>query len=177
MNMITKSIIFGLVTIFILIITLVAQRERRTWAWARFFVFELNLALILISLHLWIVDPFSPLQIASWIVLLASLYLVFTGVFLLIKRGKPKGHFEKTTELVVSGVYRFIRHPMYASLAYLTVGILLKNPSPPTLVLGALALIAAILTARVEERDNLAKFGPAYRDYMKKTKMFVPYVF
>ncbi len=175
--MIAKSIVFGLITLSLLIFTAVAQKERRTWAWARFFLFELNLALILVSLEYWILDPFSPIQIASWIVLSASLYLVFTGVLLLILKGKPDGHFERTTELVESGIYRFIRHPMYASLVYLTVGAVLKNPSLLTLILGILSLTAAIFTARIEEKDNLAKFGQAYRGYMAKTKMFIPFIF
>lgn len=175
--MIPRLVGLGLITIFLLIFTIVAQREKRAWAWARFILFEMNLALILINLAYWTTDPFSPLQIVSWVVLAASLFMLFQGVWLLITRGKPKGYFERTTELVSTGIYRFIRHPMYASLFYLTVGTVLKNPSLVTCALGLVSIAAAIATARIEERDNLTKFGPAYEEYMQGTRMFVPFAF
>ena len=39
------------------------------------------------------------------------------------------------------------------------------------------ALIAALATAGNGERNNRAKFGPACQEYMRETKMLVPYVF
>jgi protein-S-isoprenylcysteine O-methyltransferase Ste14 len=39
--------------------------------------------------------------------------------------------------------------------------------------------ISAFITAaaKVEERENLRKFGADYAEYMKSTKMFIPFVF
>ncbi len=175
--MIAKLVVFAALTVFLLIVTIIAQKERRTWAWARFGAFEMNAALILLNLEYWAADPLSPLQIASWVFLLASLYLLAQGVCLLLTRGKPDGYFERTTELVTSGVYRFVRHPMYASLFYLTLGVVLKNPSPSVILLGLISLAAVLATARIEQGENLAKFGPEYGEYMKRSKMFVPFVF
>ena len=172
-----KLIIFGAVGVFVIYTTLTDIRVNRSWALARSLAFLLNLALVLINLPYWGVEPFSPVQIVSWIFLGASLFMLFHGIVLLVKKGKPEGQFERTTELVTSGVYRFIRHPMYASLVYLTIGIVLKNPSLPVLVLGLFSLAAAYATARLEEKDTLAKFGPSYAEYMKGTRMFVPFVF
>jgi protein-S-isoprenylcysteine O-methyltransferase Ste14 len=39
-----------------------------------------------------------------------------------------------------------------------------------------LATVSLILTAKLEERENLSKFGDEYVAYMEKTKMFVPYL-
>ncbi len=172
-----RLIIFGVVTIFIIVATLTDIRVNKYWAGARFFLFLFNLALVLINLPYWTVEPLSPPQIVSWIFLLASLFMLFHGVVLLILKGKPDGQFERTTELVTSGVYRFIRHPMYASLVYLTLGAVLKNPKPLVLVLGLFSLAAAFATARLEEKDNLAKFGVTYAEYMRGTRMFVPFIF
>ena len=36
--------------------------------------------------------------------------------------------FEKTTELVTSGIFKYIRHPLYSSLIFLTWGIYFKHP-------------------------------------------------
>jgi len=85
--------------------------------------------------------------------------------------------FEKTTALVTTGIYRYIRHPMYASLFYLAWGAFFKSPA---LWAGALVLTATLflhLTARCEEAEDIAYFGVPYRDYMTKTKRFIPFVY
>ena len=46
--------------------------------------------------------------------------------------------------------------------------------------LGVLVLAASFLlwaTARAEEAEDVRFFGQVYRDYMKKTRMFIPYLF
>jgi protein-S-isoprenylcysteine O-methyltransferase Ste14 len=125
----------------------------------------------------WFNDPFSPFQIVSWLLLFISLVPVINALRLLRVVGKPEGNFEQTTVLVVSGLYKFIRHPMYASLLYLSWGIFFKLPElmPFCLVLGATAFIVA--TAKAEKNEDIAKFGEAYTEYMKKTKRFIPFVF
>jgi len=85
--------------------------------------------------------------------------------------------FEHTTSLVTTGIYRFIRHPMYASLLYLTLGIALKNPTPDSLFLAFLASWMLVRTVLREELENLKYFGEEYREYMKHTKRFVPWLF
>jgi protein-S-isoprenylcysteine O-methyltransferase Ste14 len=39
------------------------------------------------------------------------------------------------------------------------------------------ATIFLILTAKIEEVENIAYFGEEYRAYMQKTRMFIPYIF
>ena len=172
-----KIVILAVVTAFLLVVTIVGAREKRTWAWARFAAFELNIVLIVLNAEYWFDDPFSALQIVSWISLAASIATVLIGVRRLQTMGKPDGHFERTTALVTEGIYRYIRHPMYASLIYLTIGSCLKHPTLPVIVLSIVSIVAATLTAKIEEKDSLVKFGDEYREYMKKTKMFAPYLF
>jgi len=66
---------------------------------------------------------------------------------------------------------------MYASLLFLAWGGLLKDVTIGTLVLGAVASLALLTTAKTEEAENVARFGPAYRDYMRQTRRFVPFLF
>jgi protein-S-isoprenylcysteine O-methyltransferase Ste14 len=84
---------------------------------------------------------------------------------------------EKTTTLVIVGAYRYIRHPLYSSLLFLAWGVFLKSPSWPggSLAIAATAFLTA--TAKVEESENIRYFGSAYREYMKQTKMFIPFLF
>jgi len=39
------------------------------------------------------------------------------------------------------------------------------------------ATVSIVTTGKVEERENIQKFGDAYVEYMKATKMFIPYLF
>ncbi len=164
-------------------------KDPRSHGFYRFFAWECILVLFLLnfeSFDQWFHDPFSLRQLISWFLLVASLVPAVSGVHLLRTLGKPEadvrpeGHLlgiEKTTQLVTTGVFRYIRHPLYSSLLLLGWGVFFKNPSWAgiCLTLGATAFLVA--TARVEEAENLLYFGPAYREYMRRTKMFVPYLF
>jgi len=84
---------------------------------------------------------------------------------------------EKTTELVTVGAYRYIRHPLYSSLLYGVWGVFFKNPSWPGFALTAITIFLMTMTAKVEEAENVSFFGNDYKDYMKQTKMFIPFLF
>jgi protein-S-isoprenylcysteine O-methyltransferase Ste14 len=117
------------------------------------------------------------MHIVSWILLTASLLLAIHGFRLLRVAGSPSGDIEDTTELITSGAYQYIRHPLYCSLLLLGVGVFLKRPTLLDCSFLVILLIFVYATAKVEERDNLIKFGHAYRAYMEKTRMFIPFLF
>lgn len=137
----------------------------------------------MLNVNYWIVDAFSFRQILAWIALIISLVLILQGVQLFRRKGNIDQTrdapslvgIEKTTELVTSGVYHFIRHPFYSSLLFLTWGIFLKQISWIGVLLGAGATIFLILTAKIEEVENIEFFGEKYQTYMENTKMFIPY--
>jgi protein-S-isoprenylcysteine O-methyltransferase Ste14 len=100
------------------------------------------------------------------------------------KLGKPQGDrsgnalysFEKTSELVQSGIFKYIRHPMYGSLLFLTWGVCLKNPEIILIFISVLSSIFLYITAKTEEKEDVKFFGEEYKKYIKKTKMFIPYI-
>jgi len=150
----------------------------------RFFAWEFLLALLVLNIRGWFEDPLSLCQIISWIFLLISIYLVFEGIRLLRNHGSPsKQHpdpsligFEKTTMLITSGVYRYIRHPLYTSLFFLGWGIFFKNPSWLEGIMAGIASIFLLLTVVAEEYENNRYFGTAYCEYIKKTRMLIPFI-
>ena len=77
--------------------------------------------------------------------------------------------------LIMQGVYRRIRHPMYASLFLYSIGQLLALPNwiagPSYLVTFG---ILYALRVRAEERMMLEQFGADYAAYMGRTKRLVP---
>ncbi len=78
-------------------------------------------------------------------------------------------------ELVTSGPYRRIRHPIYTGLLVGLIGTALA-----TNLLLLVALLAAgpyfFYSARVEERLMTAAFPAAYPRYMRTTDMLVPFL-
>lgn len=173
-----KIILFGVVTLGLFFFSRPYLRDIRAHGFYRFFAFESILVLILLNLEHWFFNPFSVHQMVSWILLLVSLGFAIQGFYLLILIGKPKwGGFEKTTELVKCGLYRYIRHPLYASLILMGWGIFFKDPSSFFgLFLTMANTIFLFATAKMEEVENLRKFDSQYADYMKSTKMFIPFV-
>jgi len=82
---------------------------------------------------------------------------------------------ESKQRLVTEGVYKRIRHPMYA--AHVLWGIA-QTLLLPNLIAGPLALllIFAVIGIRVprEEQAMLEEFGDAYRQYIKTTGRILP---
>lgn len=180
-----ETIIFVVASIPIIYISRACLRDPRSHGFYRFFAWEIILGLFLLDVRGWFRDPFSLHQIVSWVLLCISPYFVIAGVLLLRRIGKPDPQregeplvaFEKTTQLVTEGVYRRIRHPLYASLFLLTWGIFFKSPCWLDAILAVLATVFLFVTARIEENENRSYFGPVYDEYIRKTKMFVPYLF
>jgi protein-S-isoprenylcysteine O-methyltransferase Ste14 len=182
---IVKLICFLLGTGCLLYVSRASLVAPRSHGFYRFFAWESILGLALLNIDVWFRDPFSWHQLISWPLLVISAVLVIVGVRLLKQRGAPDAQrddvplvaFEKTTTLVTTGVYRYIRHPLYSSLLFLSWGIFFKDPSWLSGLLALTATWSLIKTARVEEAENLRFFGETYRAYMKQTRMFIPFLF
>ena len=172
-----KLIIFIIVSSGIALLSRSSLRNPRSHGFYRFFAFESILALILLNLEHWFRNPFAPLQIISWLLLLASLIMASCGFYLLHTLGKPEKGIENTLVLVKSGIYKYIRHPLYSSLLLLGWGVFFKNPSIIRGILIAITCAALVVGARVEEAENLCRFGTDYTEYKKTTKMFIPFLF
>jgi len=161
-------------------------KDSHSHGFYRFFAFELLCALILLNVPVWFRDPLSTRQMASWFIGAVSIALAIEGFRLLRAIGRPSPaaqrdrnlNLENTTKLVTVGAYRFVRHPLYASLLALAWCAYLKNPlSVASLLLTLSASGFLTATAVVEERENLRHFGEPYAVYMKRTRRFVPFVF
>lgn len=66
---------------------------------------------------------------------------------------------------------------MYASLLVLTWGVFLKDVSLAGLLLSVAASTCLLATARVEEQEDLVRFGAAYSSYCRRTRRFIPFVY
>ena len=170
--------LLSIVTVFFLVITWrVSLKAGRYHGIYRFFSFESILILVLLNWRYWFDEPFAWHQIISWVLLIGSIVPAVEGFRLLRRVGRPEGQFENTTSLVKVGAYRYIRHPLYASLILLGLGIFFKQLFGIGTVLALVNVGAMVATARWEEKEMVDRFGSEYAAYMQETKMFIPHIF
>lgn len=180
-----RWIAFAVCSLLIVVVSRNSLLHPRTHGFYRFFAWEAILALFLLNAKFWFYKPFAWNQILAWLLLLLSLIPLGFGIHSLRKNGEPTKNregdpsllaFEKTTTLVTSGIYKYIRHPLYSSLFLLTWGIFFKSPSLLAGILSVISSLFLLLTAKADEAECIHFFGEPYADYMKHTKMFVPYI-
>jgi protein-S-isoprenylcysteine O-methyltransferase Ste14 len=151
----------------------------------RFIAWELMLVLVVYNIDGWYDASPTPDQIASGICMGLSLLLVVTSFSTLLQFGHQGERrtdatlleFEKTTVLVTSGIYRRIRHPMYSSLIFLDWGLFFKQMSWLSGMVALVACLFLVSATLAEERENVGYFGDGYRDYMKRSKRYIPFLF
>ena len=78
--------------------------------------------------------------------------------------------------LVTTGPYRLVRHPMYTSVLLMTLAMAVSTPS--TLEISSFILLVMVLALKAVREERLwCVENEAYRDYMKKTKRFIPFIY
>lgn len=182
--MLTKIALFVVGTTALVVISRKSLLRARSHGFYRFFAWEILLAMFLLNAQSWFRDPLAWYQLISWVLLIVSLVLVILGVQQLREIGKQdEGRsdpsllgMERTSQLVTSGVYRYIRHPLYSSLLFLGWGMFFKSPSWLDAGLALLCTLFLTATACSEERENIEFFGAEYEVYMQHSKMFIPLV-
>ena len=182
----SQRILFILVSFLLIVTSWKSLHNPRSHGFYRFFAWEAILALFLVQARYWFYRPFAWNQILAWALLLSSLIPLVCGIHSLRTLGRPDRQraddssllaFEKTTTLVTSGIYHYIRHPLYSSLLLLTWGIFFKFPSWTGMLLAIVATLFLLATAKAEERECTQFFGVSYQRYMQATKRFIPYLF
>jgi protein-S-isoprenylcysteine O-methyltransferase Ste14 len=112
---------------------------------------------------------FSALHIASDV-------LIFGGFILLSAAWNVLYQAQRRGELATIGAYAYVRHPQYVGFIVIMLGFLLQWPTILTLAMFPLLVVMYWRLAKAEEREAMASFGDAYRDYMKRVPAFLPYL-
>ena len=181
----SKLIVFGILSLMVIVISWRTLFNRKSHGFYRFFSWICMSWLLASNYKFWFFHPFCFNQIISWILLFYSAYLMMAGMLLIKRIGKPNPvrdeknlfGFEKTTRLIDTGIFRRIRHPLYASLIFVTWAIFLKNPGLVLFIAALLSTNFLYFTSKFDEKECINYFGDAYIDYMKHTRMFIPFVF
>jgi len=122
----------------------------------------------------------APWSMASFVagdvLIIAGIVLGVAGVVGLGRNLTPLPHPKEDATLVERGAYSLVRHPIYAGLAFASVGWGLLWRSPATLVLAVGLLVFFDIKSRREELW-LAKAFPRYAAYQRRVKKLVPFVY
>lgn len=93
----------------------------------------------------------------------------FSGLFQLKTGGQPLH-----TQLVVGGLNRWVRHPLYFGTLLLAWGYFFASPALKVLALAVVSSIYLVVGSWLEERKLAQQFGEAYRQYQKNVPMLLP---
>ncbi len=79
-------------------------------------------------------------------------------------------------ELIRSGPYALVRHPIYTGMLIGFIGSAISLGEVRGLVAVALVVVAFLIKIRLEERWMTENFGDAYRRYRKEVRALIPYI-
>jgi protein-S-isoprenylcysteine O-methyltransferase Ste14 len=119
-------------------------------------------------------DPWRA-ALGLFVFVLGLAFAVWARVHIGRNWGTPMSQKDEP-ELVTSGPYRLVRHPIYSGILIAGVGTAVAL-SWMWLVVVGLAGVYFIYSARVEERYLTKEFPDAYPAYQQSSKMLIPLVF
>jgi protein-S-isoprenylcysteine O-methyltransferase Ste14 len=103
----------------------------------------------------------------------AGVALAVSGRGAFVRFGTSVNPFKPSAVLVTTGIFAYVRNPMYVGLGFLVAGIGVALASDWTLVmLVAGALLIHFGVVKREERYLAAKFGDPYRKYMSRVSRY-----
>lgn len=157
-----------------------AEQARKEHMGRRFVLMFLIIASFLLPhlpiFHFVNFAPVNPaLSCVGLILCAAGMAFLVWARYRLGKNWSPTVAKKEGQELVTSGPYRYVRHPMYAGGLVATIG--------SAIVCGGafvflLATLGAVFIGRVGAEDRLMaqEFPNEYPDYKKRTKALIPFV-
>lgn len=154
-----------------------SKRGRRTWRGM-----PLRALLAIAVILLFSLVNAGSLEVHGLVLPIIGTLIVFSGlgfaVWARVHIGRNWGMpmtVKEEPELVTSGPYRFVRHPIYTGILTAVVGTALAI-NLLALAVAALLTVFFLYSATVEERNLHTIFPDTYPAYRARTKMLIPFV-
>ena len=119
----------------------------------------------------------------TWRVALSILFLLlaallsWTGTRALGRQWRIDAGLSSDHELVTSGPYRFVRHPIYTSMLCILLGTgFMVTPLPLLALSTVVFIIGTEIRAHIEGRLLATHFGDRFREYHCSTPAYIPFL-
>jgi protein-S-isoprenylcysteine O-methyltransferase Ste14 len=115
---------------------------------------------------------------ASLLLFAAASTLAWTSTRALGRHWRLDAGLDADHELVQSGPYRVVRHPIYTSMFCMLLGTGLALATPLKLLLPSILLlvIGTEIRVRVEEKLLASRFGDQFLDYQRRVSAYIPFI-
>jgi protein-S-isoprenylcysteine O-methyltransferase Ste14 len=117
------------------------------------------------------------LTVAGLLLMVAGGVFAVLGVRSLGKGLTPLPHPREGGELVSTGVYRLVRHPIYGGLVIGALGYGLAMQALVTAVAGSVVLLVFFTLKSAREEVWLEQRYPGYPAYRAKTRRMLPFIY
>jgi protein-S-isoprenylcysteine O-methyltransferase Ste14 len=122
--------------------------------------------------------PLLPQNRWAWLVLGIGFALSFWCAIEIAVRGLgTPAPFDPPRRLVITGLYRWMRNPMYVGLGVMLLGETLLMPQiwrEMAALIAVLWIAVTVIVVRKEERDLRRLFGAAYEAYCRQVPRWIP---
>lgn len=128
-------------------------------------------------LYILVSGPVISNNAAGLLIECAGIFLALLAIYVIkINNFNITPTVKQNSELITSGPYRIIRHPMYIAQLIAVLPLVIDYFSWPRFIAFLILLIILMVKIDYEEKLLIAHF-PDYLAYKEKTKKLIPYVY
>lgn len=112
----------------------------------------------------------GDLTLSGGIIVLICIYKYFfqlSGIKSLIEE-------RKDNELMITGIHKYVRHPLYAGTFVFIWGLWMLIPSVALMISNVVITVYTLIGIGFEEEKLVNEFGESYKQYMEKVPMLIP---
>jgi len=141
-----------------------------------------QLILLVIFLIVWIADSFAfkystflTQYLSNYMrVPIALIVLVISGLLAWAGLKIVFGETREEPQVITTGVFSIVRHPIYLGSILLYLGFILLSLSLLSILVWFVIIIFYYMISRYEEKLLTQRFGSIYEEYKKKVPMLLP---
>lgn len=143
-------------------------------------------ALLTLALILWYQVRMDTIQLLNRSVVLTVLGILISLSGLLIMVVCIKKYFlsfsgldavmniQQSEPLMISGIHKYVRHPLYLGTFMFIWGIFLVYPTLSWVIADSVITIYTLIGIEIEEKKLVEEFGDQYKTYKKRVPKLIP---
>jgi protein-S-isoprenylcysteine O-methyltransferase Ste14 len=121
-------------------------------------------------------DPSQPLEILGLVLCASGIAFAIWARRILGTNWSARPTLKEGHELIMTGPYRHVRHPIYTGLLLAIIGTVLASGRVIDFIILAYLVCDTYFKAQIEESLMLRQFPDAYPAYQKQTKAIIPFL-